>query len=48
MELAVNTQSIEEIGNVADRKHVEYRLDKKIVNVSRDINAAGGTAADVL
>jgi len=48
LELTVNTQAIDEVEVVADRKHVEYRLDKKIVNVSQDINAAGGTAIDVL
>jgi outer membrane receptor protein involved in Fe transport len=48
LEMTVNTQSIAEVEVVADRKHVEYRLDKKIVNVSQDINAAGGTAVDVL
>jgi hypothetical protein len=48
VEMSINTQSIEEVEIVADRKHVEYRLDKKIVNVSQDINAAGGTAVDVL
>jgi len=48
LEMSVDKQSIEEVEIVADRKHVDYRLDKKIVNVSQDINAAGGTAADVL
>ncbi|MFO8130251.1 MAG: outer membrane beta-barrel family protein [Bacteroidales bacterium] len=33
---------------VADRDPVEYKIDKKVVNVSQDILAAGGTAADVL
>jgi outer membrane receptor protein involved in Fe transport len=48
LEMSVNKQAIEEVEVVADRKHVDFRLDKKIVNVSQDINAAGGTAADVL
>ena len=33
---------------VADKAAVEYKLDKKVVNVSQVINAAGGTAVDVL
>lgn len=33
---------------VADKAAFEYKIDKKVVNVSQDINAAGGTAADVL
>ncbi len=40
-----------EIGSidvVADKNMVEYKLDKKVVNVSQVINADGGTAVDVL
>lgn len=33
---------------VADKSAIEYKLDKKVVNVSQVINAAGGTAVDVL
>jgi len=47
-ELAVSLQAIDEVEIVADRKHVDYRLDKKVISVSQDINAAGGTAVDVL
>ncbi len=48
IEMAVNVEMLNEVEIVADRKHVEYRLDKKVVNVSQDLNAAGGTAVDVL
>jgi outer membrane receptor protein involved in Fe transport len=48
LELRVNSQALEEVEIVADRRHVDYRLDKKVINVSQDINAAGGTAVDVL
>jgi len=41
-------QSIDEVEVVGDRKHVDYKIDKKVVNVSQDLNAAGGTAVDVL
>lgn len=40
-----------EIGSidvVADKAAVEFKLDKKVVNVSQVISAAGGTAVDVL
>ena len=40
-----------EIGSVevvADKAPVEFKLDKKVVNVSQMINAVGGTAVDVL
>ncbi|HKI88151.1 MAG TPA: outer membrane beta-barrel family protein [Draconibacterium sp.] len=33
---------------VADKSRIEYKLDKKVINVSQDINATGGTAVDVL
>lgn len=33
---------------IADKSAIEYKLDKKVVNVSQVINAAGGTAVDVL
>ncbi|HRY98771.1 MAG TPA: TonB-dependent receptor [Bacteroidales bacterium] len=32
----------------ADRAAYEFRIDKKVVSVDQNINAAGGTAADVL
>ncbi|MFO7932556.1 MAG: outer membrane beta-barrel family protein [Bacteroidales bacterium] len=48
LEMTVDKQSIEEVEIIGDRKHVAYKLDKKVVSVSQDINAAGGTAADVL
>jgi outer membrane receptor protein involved in Fe transport len=42
---STNLQGIEV---VADRDHVEYKIDKKIVNVSQDILGAGGSAVSVL
>ena len=46
--LEPSTQEIGAVNVVADRSRIEYKIDKKIVNVSQDINAAGGTAVDVL
>jgi len=48
--LTLNSSSVEMEGIdvVADRQRIEYQIDKKVVNVSQDINAAGGTAVDVL
>lgn len=48
LHLSVSTSSIDEVEIVADQKRVEYRLDKKIVNVSQDLSSAGGSAVDVL
>ena len=46
--LSLSTEALEEVEIVADQRRVEYRIDKKVVNVSEDLSAAGGTAVDVL
>jgi len=46
--LSLNTESLDEVEIVADQRRVQYKLDKKVVNVGEDLNAAGGTAVDVL
>jgi hypothetical protein len=39
---------LQEVSVESEMKHVEYQIDKKVVNPTKDILAAGGTAADVL
>lgn len=46
--LKPSTIGLEEVKIVADKPYVQYKIDKKIVNVSQHLNASGGTAADVL
>jgi outer membrane receptor protein involved in Fe transport len=46
--LSPSAVAIDEINVVADKAPVEYKLDKKVVNVSQVISAIGGTAVDVL
>jgi outer membrane receptor protein involved in Fe transport len=46
--MELNTQNIGEVEIIADQRRVEYKLDKKVVNVGEDLNAAGGSAVDVL
>lgn len=48
LSLAVENTEIEGVEVVADRQRIQYQVDKKVVNVSQNINAAGGTAVDVL
>ncbi len=48
VELSPSSLEIEGVEVVADRQRIEYKVDKKVINVSQDINAAGGTAVDVL
>lgn len=46
--LSSSTVEIEGVDVVADKSPVEFKLDKKVVNVSQVISAAGGTAVDAL
>lgn len=46
--LAAAAVALSEVNVVADKAAVEYKLDKKVVNVSQVISAIGGTAVDVL
>ncbi|HEY4785469.1 MAG TPA: TonB-dependent receptor, partial [Bacteroidales bacterium] len=39
---------LNEVEVTGNRPPIEYKLDKKVVNVGQQITAAGGTAADVL
>jgi len=48
VELSPATLSIGSVDVVADKSAIEYQLDKKVVNVSQVVNAAGGSAVDVL
>jgi len=48
IKLSPSTVALGEIDVVADKAAVEYKLDKKVVNVSQVISAIGGTAVDVL
>ena len=48
--MAINPQAtmMEAVEVVAERSMVEYQLDKRVVNVDKNIVAGGGTASDVL
>lgn len=48
IELAVSREQIETVEVVADKKRIEYKIDKKVINVSQDVNASGGSAVTVL
>jgi outer membrane receptor protein involved in Fe transport len=48
IELAVSRHNIGTVDVVAERNRVEYKIDKKVINVTNDINASGGTAVTVL
>jgi outer membrane receptor protein involved in Fe transport len=42
------TAALGEILVVGERKTVDSKIDRKVINVSRDINSTGGTAIDLL
>jgi outer membrane receptor protein involved in Fe transport len=46
--LEASRQQIGTVDVVAERSRVEYKVDKKVINVTNDINATGGTAVTVL
>jgi len=46
--LSASRQQIGTVDVVAERNRVEYKIDKKVINVTNDINAAGGSAVTVL
>ncbi len=41
-------QDLEEVEVVGEKNYVKYEIDRKVINVSKNINAAGGTLADAL
>lgn len=48
IKLSTNDQQLEEVEITAKKKDISYQLDKKVVNLSTDINADNGSAADAL
>ncbi|NJK86628.1 MAG: TonB-dependent receptor plug domain-containing protein [Bacteroidales bacterium] len=48
--LSINpsTTSLEAVEITAERPHVEYKLDKKVISVDQNVASTGGTAADAL
>jgi len=48
LELKPATKEIKGVDVVADKARVEFKLDRRVVNVSQEISAAGGSAVDAL
>ena len=40
--------SLDEVNIVAERSTIEQRLDKKVINVGKDLSTAGPTASDIM
>ncbi|MCD4792893.1 MAG: TonB-dependent receptor [Bacteroidales bacterium] len=41
-------ENIEEVEIIGERNFIEYKIDRKVINISKNINASGGTIADAL
>jgi outer membrane receptor protein involved in Fe transport len=48
IELNASREQINTVDVVVERNRVEYKIDKKVINVTNDINASGGSAVTVL
>ena len=48
IELEVDTEVLDEIEIVAEKKAIEYKANKLIANIAKDISSSGSTAIDVL
>ena len=46
--LEASSIEVDDVNVVADKAHVQYKIDKKVVNVSQDMNSAAGSAVDIL
>ena len=42
------SENIDEVVVSGERNQVEYKIDRKVVNISKDINSSGGTLVDAL
>lgn len=48
LKLAASNHQLGAVDVVAERPRIEYKIDKKVINVANDVNAAGGTAVTAL
>lgn len=46
--LTASSETLEGVEVVAERQMMEYKLDKRVVNVDKNLVSAGGSASDVL
>lgn len=46
--LTEDTQSLKEVEVVAERTIIEQRVDRKVINIGKDLTTAGATASDIM
>jgi len=42
------TEEIESVEITGERNNIEYKIDRKVINISKDLSATGGTVTDAL
>ena len=48
LKLSVSRTELDEVVISAKKNHIDYKIDRKVINISTDIAADGGSAADAL
>ncbi|MGP1514505.1 MAG: TonB-dependent receptor domain-containing protein [Bacteroidales bacterium] len=48
VKLHISSESLQEVQIVGAKQMMEYKLDKRVINVDQNLMAVGGTASDVL
>lgn len=48
IELSSSSIAIDAVTVTGEKSNVQYKIDKKVINVAQDINATSGTAVDIL
>jgi len=48
IKISMNSKEISDVDIIADKASVQYKIDKKIINVSQQLTAKSGSAIDIL
>jgi outer membrane receptor protein involved in Fe transport len=48
IKIALNSKEIADVDVIADKSAVQYKIDKKVINVSQQLTAKSGSAVDIL
>ncbi len=48
IQMKTSSENLQEVQIVGAKQLMEYKLDKRVINVDQNLNTAGGTASDVL
>ncbi len=46
--LSAQSQELDDVTVVGEKTHIKYEIDKQVINVGKDVTAAGGSAVEVL